>query len=279
MNGYDYRRALAVHRGGPDEETVRRELEEYRKREIRFIRDGGDHFGVSRLAKRLAPEYGITYLTPGFAIYKAGRYGRVVGLPFETMKEYAALVKKLDREGGDFVKIMTTGIMDFQTEDGVTGEPLKPEEVREMVHIAHEEGFRVMSHTNGARAVQAAAEAGVDSLEHGSFQDADSLAALAEHRVVWVPTAVTVRNLIGKGRFPDEILRKILDGLDENIRLARKLGVTLALGSDAGAFGVPHGQGTEDEYAAYRRLFPGDESLDSALQEGEARIRQFTRKR
>ncbi len=275
MNGSDYRRAVAVHRDGPEERTVRRELEEYRRRGVAFIRDGGDHFGVSRLARELAPEYGITYLTPGFAIYKAGHYGRVVGLPFENMKEYAALVRKLDRDGGDFVKIMTTGIMDFQTETGITGEPLKPEEVREMVHIAHEEGFRVMSHTNGAREAEAAAWAGVDSLEHGNFQDADSLAALFEHHVVWVPTAVTVRNLIGKGRFSDEVLWAIWDGLAANIRLARRLGVTMALGSDAGAFGVLHGQGIREEYDAFREIFPEDETLDDALRDGESRIRQF----
>lgn len=275
MNGSDYRRAVAVHRDGPEERTVRRELEEYRRRGVAFIRDGGDHFGVSRLARELAPEYGITYLTPGFAIYKAGHYGRVVGLPFENMEEYAALVRKLDRDGGDFVKIMTTGIMDFQTETGITGEPLKPEEVREMVHIAHEEGFRVMSHTNGAREAEAAARAGVDSLEHGNFQDADSLAALSEHHVVWVPTAVTVRNLIGKGRFSDEVLRAIWKGLAANIRLARRLGVTMALGSDAGAFGVLHGQGIREEYDAFREIFPEDETLDDALRDGESRIRQF----
>ena len=278
MNGSDYRRAVRVHRDGPDEKTVRQELEEYRKRGITFIRDGGDHFGVSRLAGKLAPEYGITYLTPGFAIYKAGHYGRVAGMPFETMKEYAELVRRLAREGGDFVKIMTTGIMDFQTETGITGEPLKPEEVREMVHIAHEEGFRVMSHTNGAREAEAAAEAGVDSLEHGNFQDRDSLEALAEHQVVWVPTAVTVRNLIGKGRFSDEVLKRIWEGLSENIRMARRLGVIMALGSDAGAFGVLHGQGLLDEYAAFREILPEDESLDDMLREGENRIRQFERK-
>ena len=38
-----------------------------------------------------------------------------------------------------------------------------------MVHIAHEEGFAVMSHTNGCYGVQAAVEAGVDSIEHGNY--------------------------------------------------------------------------------------------------------------
>jgi hypothetical protein len=277
MNGRDYRLAVETHRNGPDEAAVRRELEEYRKRGVTFIRDGGDHFGVSLLARRLAPEYGIRLITPGFALYKSGCYGKVVGLPFENLREYAVLVRRVKQEGGDFVKIMTTGILDFQTENGLTGVPLKPGEVREMVRIAHEEGLRVMSHTNGAREAEAAADAGVDSLEHGNLQDRDSLSALAERRVVWVPTLVTVRNLMGRGRFSDEVLKKIWEGVKKNVRLGRKLGVAMAPGSDAGAFGVLHGQGIEEEYSAFREIFPEDDSLDLFLAEGEEKIRRFDR--
>ena len=277
MNGIDYHKAVQAHQKGPDERCIRQALEAYRMRGVTFVRDGGDHFGASRLAKNLAPEYGITYLTPGFAIYKAGRYGKVAGLPFENMCEYAALVERLAAEGGDFVKIMTTGIMDFQTDDGLTSQPLTREEVREMVHIAHEEGFRVMSHTNGARAVEIAAEAGVDSLEHGNFQDEDSLACLAAHETVWVPTVVTVRNLIGNGRFSDDVLKRIWDGIVKNLRLARKLGVQMALGSDAGAFRVLHGQGICDEYEAFREIFAEDDTILRDLEAGEEKIRKFVR--
>jgi imidazolonepropionase-like amidohydrolase len=126
------------------------------------------------------------------------------------MKEYAALVKEVRRLGGDFIKIMTTGIMDFQCAGKITGERLDFSQVREMVHIAHEEGFSVMAHTNGADGVREAALAGVDSLEHGNYQDEDSLQALKDNGVVWVPTLVTVRNLQGKGRFPEEEIKKIL---------------------------------------------------------------------
>ena len=68
-------------------------------------------------------------------------------------------------------------------------------EVKEMVHIAHEEGFAVMSHTNGIYGTRAAIEAGVDSLEHGNYMDEETIAMLADSITVWVPTLVTVRNL------------------------------------------------------------------------------------
>jgi len=67
MNGFDYRKAVKDHRDRPDEAEIRRALEAYRTHGVAFVRDGGDHFGASLLARRLAPEYGITYLTPGFA--------------------------------------------------------------------------------------------------------------------------------------------------------------------------------------------------------------------
>ena len=92
---------------------------------------------------------------------------------------------------------MTTGLLDFKNHGKVTGEPLEAEEVKEMVHIAHEEGFAVMSHTNGAYGTRAAIEAGVDSLEHGNYMDEETVTMLAESSTVWVPTLVTVRNLIG----------------------------------------------------------------------------------
>lgn len=55
-----------------------------------------------------------------------------------------------------------------------------------MIHIAHEEGFAVMAHVNGAGAVKDAVEAGVDSVEHGNFMDEACLQALAESGTVWV---------------------------------------------------------------------------------------------
>ena len=277
MDGRDYHRTVELHKNGPDETAVRAHLEEYRKRGIRFVRDGGDHFGASFLARKLAPEYGITYLTPGAALFKKGHYGRVAGEPFEDMKEFAALVKERKRQGADFIKIMTTGIMDFRTDHTLTGKALKEEEVLEMVHIAHEEGFLVMSHTNGARSCEIAAACGVDSLEHGNFQDEQSLKVLAECGTLWVPTVVTVKNLIGCGRYSDRILNRIWDRSKKQLRAARALGVSMALGSDAGAFMVGHGSGIQEEFRAFREVFPGDQRLGAELMRGQRRLEAFVR--
>ena len=100
------------------------------------------------------------------------------------MQEYRELIRDLRRQGGHFVKIMISGIMDF-THGGLTEPSLADSEIRELIHIAHEEGFPVMAHTNGSQAVRAAALAGVDSIEHGNFCDEDALQALAASDAVW----------------------------------------------------------------------------------------------
>ena len=180
MNALDYRQAVKDHEKAPDEKLIREHLKAYQEKNVSFVRDGGDYLRVSQRAREIAPEYGIDYRTPVFAIHKKGHYGGIVGRAFETMKEYTALVREVKREGGDFIKIMTTGIMDFDTDGSITGTALSFEEVREMVHIAHEEGFSVMSHTNGAKAVKEAAMAGVDSIEHGNYADEEAVKIMAE---------------------------------------------------------------------------------------------------
>ena len=149
MNGINYKAAVNRHKRGVDTEVIHEHFRAYQEKGILFIRDGGDDLGVSEKAKEIAPQYGITYRTPIFAIHKKGHYGGIVGKSFENMREYTELVKEVKRRGGDFIKIMTTGIMNFDTDGSVTEEALKAEEVKEMVHIAHEEGFHVMAHTNG----------------------------------------------------------------------------------------------------------------------------------
>ena len=174
---------------------IRKHLKAYEELGIVFVRDGGDALGVSERARRLAPEYGIDYRTPVFAIHKNGHYGSIVGKGFDTMKEYHVLLKEAKNKGADFIKIMTTGLLDFNNHGQITGTPLDRKEVCEMVHIAHEEGMAVMSHTNGIYGVQAAVEAGVDSVEHGNYIDPETIRELADSDSVWVPTLVTIRNL------------------------------------------------------------------------------------
>lgn len=254
MDGVNYSHAVSLHKDGVKDARIAEKFSKYKEKGISFVRDGGDALGVSARAAVLAPAWGIDYRTPLFAIHKNGHYGGIVGLGFDTMKEYAELVKRVRREGGDFIKVMFSGIMDFAGDGGVTQEPLTREEIREMIHIAHEEGFAVMAHVNGARPVLDAIEGGVDSVEHGNFMDGDCLQALAGSRAVWVPTLVTVTNLIGCGRFQDPVLLRLARLQIRRIQKAFSLGACVALGSDAGAFRVGHGQGLLDEYRQFREI-------------------------
>lgn len=274
MNGYDYRKAVEMHKGHIREDILRGYLEEYRKRGITFIRDGGDDLGVSSFVKNIAAEYGIDYRTPVFAIHKNGHYGSIVGKGFDTVKEYENLVREAKRQGADFIKLMVSGLVDFSKYGVITSTPLSRDEMKELFQFAHEEGMAVMVHANGAETVRNAAECGADSIEHGRYVDKEAIEAMAEAHTIWVPTVVTVRNLIGCGRFPDEIVRKIYETDCRNIRFGKEKGVTLALGSDAGAYMVPHGKGLEDEYRTFQDIFGESEELNEYLERGEKELRE-----
>ena len=274
MDGLNYRRAVELHRNGVQDAVIHACFRAYAAEGITFVRDGGDALGVSKRAREIAPEYGIDYRTPVFAIHREGHYGGIDGRGFRDLREFHSLVLEAKKEGADFIKIMTTGILDFQNHGMVTGEPLCREEVREMVHIAHQEGMAVMSHTNGAEPVKYALEAGVDSIEHGNYMDEEAVRMLAGTDTVWVPTLVTVRNLLGCGRYEDAVLLPIMESAARNLSLAGRLGAHVAAGSDAGAYMVPHGKGTKDEYRAFRQILGASAETDAWLREGEQRIRE-----
>lgn len=248
LDAADWKAAIARHTKTPNESFVRRTLDDYRQKGYTYLRDGGDRWGVGLLAKELAGEYGIRYRTPLAPLCKRGHYGAFIGECYDDLREYARIVEKRRENGADFIKIMISGLMDFDR-FGVLSEPGLPvSEIRELVHIAHEEGFPVMAHANGARTAEAAAQAGVDSIEHGAYLDRAALCAMREAGTVWTPTLSTVGNLLGKGRFDDGAVRAILDSTTENLRIFAAMGGTIACGSDAGAWAVPHGAQTEETW-------------------------------
>ena len=276
MDGVNYREAVARHRDAVCEEKVREFFEAYQRAGVSFIRDGGDNAGVSKRASEIAGEYGIDYRTPVFAVHKEGHYGRIVGRSFSNMKEFHQRVQEAAAEGADFIKIMTTGILDFATKGHVTSEPLSREEVFAMTAAAHDAGLSVMAHVNGAQAVMDAAEAGVDSVEHGNFQNEESICCMAEHATIWVPTIVTVSNLLENGRYPAETLAWIFETQKKGLQLAFEKDVVLAAGSDAGAYGVLHGKGIREEESVMRKILGAEngQELEKRLAFGEKKIRE-----
>lgn len=247
LDGLEWRSAIARHKQQPDAAFIRRVLTIYRDMGVTYLRDGGDRWGAGAMARQLAPEYGITYRTPLAPLCMEGHYGAFIGRTYKDLREYAALVAEQKTQGADFIKIMISGLMDFDRCGVLTEEGLPPAIIRELIHIAHEEGMAVMAHANGARTVEAAAAAGVDSVEHGAYLDEAALAAMEEAGTVWVPTLSTVGNLRGKGRFREEAVCAILESALENLG---KYKGPVAPGTDAGAWAVPHGSATEETLLA-----------------------------
>lgn len=272
LDGSDWKNAIARHSTQVHIPWVRQTLQRYRALGFSYLRDGGDRWGVGKLARELAPEYGIMYRTPLAPLCKAGHYGSFIGRKYAGLAEYAALVREAKSEGADFIKIMISGLMDFDHFGVLTETGQTPSEIRELIHIAHEEGFSVMAHANGARTVEAAAVAGVDSVEHGAYLDADALAAMAETQVVWCPTLSAIGNLRGKGRFSEAAVQRILDSAMENVSAFAALDGLLAPGTDAGAWAVPHGSLTE--YALLTEIFGNqtDAVLSPGIQQIQARF-------
>lgn len=247
LDGYEWRSAIARHKEKPDEDFIRQVLKTYQDLGYTYLRDGGDRWNAGKRSREIAKEYGITYRTPLAPLCKKGHYGAFIGLVWEDFGQYRDLVVQHKKNGADFIKIMISGLMDFDRFGVLTEEPLTAEEIRQLIHIAHEEGMAVMSHCNGARTAEAAAAAGVDSIDHGAYLDKDALQAMEDNGTVWVPTLSTIGNLRGKGRFNEDAVRKILDSALENVSQYKGL---LAAGTDAGAWAVPHGSTTEEGYFA-----------------------------
>ena len=247
LDGVDWKASIAR---GVCDSYIHSVLDGYAHAGYTYLRDGGDRFGVGRRARELAKDKGITYRTPYAPLCKTGHYGAFIGAEWESLSHYARRVVHHRENGADFIKIMISGLMDFDRFGVLTEEPLASAEIKELIHIAHEEGMAVMAHCNGARAAQAAAEGGVDSIEHGAYLDEEALCAMKEAAVVWVPTLSTIGNLLGKGRFDDTAVAAILDSALQNVSCYHAMGGLVAPGTDAGAWAVPHHAHTEEQWLA-----------------------------
>ena len=88
---------------------------------------------------------------------------------------------------------------------------------------------------------------------------------------------VTVRNLKGCGRFEDTILASIIKTGEQNLKKAFEKKVHVAVGSDAGAYQVLHGQGVQDESRAFFDILGDTQAVRSWMEDGEKRIRTIFR--
>lgn len=155
--------------------------------------------------------------------------------------ECAEKVRKSSRAGADVIKITATGGVLSQQGRGLEAH-FTNEEMVSIANTAHSLGLKVMAHAHGARGIEAAAAAGIDSIEHGTFADEAALKVMKAKGTAIVPTLMAlegVRARLGKGIYTPTVevkARQAIEAAGRQVRLAKSMGVTVAFGTDAGVF-------------------------------------------
>jgi imidazolonepropionase-like amidohydrolase len=240
---------------------------------ITLIRDGGDRYGINHhLRADSANRAGLKpeIRSPGKALRKEGGYGGFIGIAVKDAEGILEMVHEI-AESADDLKILLTGIIDFEKGE-VKGSPqFSLGEISLMVETASRLGLMTYAHCSGIEGLIIAAEAGVNSIEHGFFMNRDILTIMADKNISWVPTFSPVYfqyqnpELAGWNVQTVSRLDAILNNHFRHIAFAHEMGVPIIAGSDAGSYGVPHGRGLIDElFFLDRAGIPLTETLSSA---------------
>jgi imidazolonepropionase-like amidohydrolase len=153
-------------------------------------------------------------------------------------------VRENIKYGADLIKVCATGGV-LSLGDNPQASQYTLEEMKAIVADAHRLGRKVAAHAHGAEGIRWAAEAGVDSIEHGSYIDDAGIAAMKEHGTYLVPTLYLGDWMIenaGLTHLPPPLLAKAQDVIPaarKNIAHAFASGVRVVFGTDAAVY--PHG--------------------------------------
>lgn len=159
--------------------------------------------------------------------------------------ECSAKVRLASKYGADLIKITATGGVLSQQGRGLE-EHFTAEEMTAIVDTADLLGLRVAAHAHGARGIEAAARAGVHTIEHGTYIDDAAAQAMNEAGTTLVPTLMAfegIKKNLGKQFYTPVVEAKILAVskiADTIIQRALEYDVPIAFGTDAGVF--PHGE-------------------------------------
>ncbi|AXK72794.1 amidohydrolase family protein [Lysobacter sp. TY2-98] len=144
--------------------------------------------------------------------------------------------------GADVIKICASGGV-LSESDPVDVPQLTPDELKAIISEAHNWGRKVAAHAHGDTAARLAIEAGVDSIEHGSFLKPETLQLMKQKGVYLVPTRTTLLWTESKlAGYPPKIAGKAhaaYTSHEQMLRNAIRIGTPIALGTDAAVF--PHG--------------------------------------
>jgi imidazolonepropionase-like amidohydrolase len=194
----------------------------------------GPHMQVS------GPPLGITggHMDENLLPYEYHVHGQAVADGIPAVQHQ---VRENIKYGADLIKIGATGGVLSKGDDPQASQ-YTLEEMQAIVADAHRLGRRVAAHAHGGQGILWASEAGVDSIEHGSYLNDEGIAMMKKHGTYLVPTAYLIDWVQQYGKLPPLYQQKMKDVSaveKQNAIKAIKAGVKVALGTDAAVY--PHG--------------------------------------
>lgn len=230
------------------------------------MRDLGSH-GYTVLALRDAIRDGIVpgpkLIVSGAPISPSGGHADIHGYRPEIMAalpgqgvcdgadDCRRAVREAVRRGADVIKVMATGGV-LDESDAGTGQQFTDEELKAIAETAHALGRKVTAHAHAKEGIDACLRAGFDSIEHAMWADEETMRLFKKTGAWLIPTIYPItyvgdtKEKLMKGPFKDlppvmmEKLIKLGSQPKDMGRMAYKMGVKIALGTDTGV--SPHGE-------------------------------------
>ena len=178
--------------------------------------------------------------------------------------ECSEMVRTASKYGADLIKITATGGVLSQQGRGLEAH-FTDAEMKAIVDTAATLGLKVAAHAHGARGIEAAARAGVQTIEHGTYIDEQAARVMRENGTILVPTLMAFQGIktnLGTGFYTpvvEEKVRAVGEYAESIVQRARQWNVKIAFGTDAGVF--PHGENAGE----FRQMVLGGMSARQAL--------------
>lgn len=191
--------------------------------------------------KSIATTGGHADPTNGYKKELMGDPGPAEGVANGT-EECRQAVRQRYKDGSDLIKITATGGVLSVAKSGKNPQFFE-DEIEAIVKTAKDYGFKVAVHAHGEEGMKRAIRAGVNSIEHGTFMDDETIELFKKHGAWYVPT-ITAGKAVGDsakipGYYPPVVVPKALETgpqIQKTFAKAYKAGVKIAFGTDAGVY-------------------------------------------
>ncbi|MCW8857169.1 MAG: amidohydrolase family protein [Kangiella sp.] len=170
-----------------------------------------------------------------------------------SVEDAKKAVRQRYKEGADFIKVTATGGVLSLAKSGQNPQ-LTLEELKAIIDTAQDYGMHVAAHAHGKEGMLRAIEAGITSIEHGTYMDKEVMRAMKKNGTYYVPTVIAGKYVAEKaeidGFFPEIVrpkARAVGPLIQSTFGEAYDYGVKIAFGTDSGV--SAHGDnGKEFEY-------------------------------